>query len=180
MRTLTPKERMLATVLATVVFLAANLIGVRWIAQQIRASKMTVARLKAENAQVRLLLEEKPYWMARKQWLVEHPLEVFNEQRSGPEFTETVRSSVERHGLTLTRNTLLPLERSGQLVTTLIELDMKGSLEAMTRWIYSVQKPGDDQFLRKFTLKKAEDGNTMELNVVLGKVFTTSEMAVSP
>jgi hypothetical protein len=177
MRPLNRNEQLLALALGGTVFLLLSLFGMRWVADQMRGGRAEIARLETEVAAARRMLEQKPYWLARQDWLLAHQPQPYDARTSRSKFVEEIQSSVTANKLQIASQQPQTDERQGRLATTWIDLTVTGRLEAIIRWLQALQQPGKYEVVRSFTLKQAEDGNTMELHVLLGKIFRAGELA---
>lgn len=180
MRALTRNERTLAIALGAVFFLMLNLVGMRWIANQLRSLRGEITAQRAEATAARQLLTQRPFYVAREEWLKTHPLPVYDERLSQSEFVQSVNAGVQSHKLKIISQVPSEAERTGTLAVTKIDLTINGRLEAIVRWLHAIQQPGKFMFTEKFTLKRGEDGNSMELQILLGKVYRLGGSAASP
>jgi len=180
MRQLNRNERMLATFLGAAAFLAFNLFGMKWVASHTAAARADIAKSKSDVAAARALLQERPYWNVRQDWVAAHAPEAYDEKTSRAKFVQAVQESLNKQNLKTESIQPLETERDGRLAITGIELTVTGRLEAIVRWLYALQQPGNYQFVKSFTLRQAEDGNTMQAAVRLGKVFHSGDLASYP
>jgi hypothetical protein len=179
MRPLNRNEQLLAFALGGAVFLLLNLFGMRWVADQMRGGRADIARLESDVAAARRLLEQKPYWLARQDWLLAHPPELYDSRTSRAKFVQDVQASLSAHQLQIDAQQPQSDETQGRLASTWIDLTVTGHLEAIVRWLHALQQPGSYEVVRSFTLKQADDGHTMEAHVLLGKIFRTQELAAA-
>lgn len=180
MRPLNRNERLLATLLGALAFLVLNLAGMKWIAGQTANSRAEINRLAGEAAAARTLLKEKPYWNVRQDWVAQHVPQPFDERTSQSQFVQEVQDSLKKFQLTTQQQQPLPTEREGRLAVAGIEVTVEGRLEAIVRWLHKLQQPGSYDLVRSFTLRQAEDGNTMQAVVRLGKVYREGGLAAYP
>jgi hypothetical protein len=180
MRPLNRNERLMATALGAMLFLFVNLAGMRWIGGQMRDARAEISRLTTESAAARTMLQERPYWLARQAWVAEHPPEVYDERTSRSKYVQDVQAQVQAQKLTIMSQQPLETERDGRLALVGMEVTVQGRLEAIVRWLHKLQQPGRYETVRSFTLKQADDGNTMEANVRLGKVLRSGDLASYP
>lgn len=180
MRELNRNERLLATLLGAAMFLLLNLFGMKWVSSHIAAARGDITRSKGEVAAARTLLEQRPFWTARQDWVAEHPPEAYDERTSRAKFVQSVQDSLNKQDLKTESIQPLETERDGRLAITGIELTVTGRLESIVRWLHALQQPGNYQLVRSFTLRQADDGNTMQAVVRLGKVFRSGDLASYP
>jgi hypothetical protein len=180
MRPLNRNERLLATLFGAMAFLLLNLVGMKWIANQTANSRAEISRLKGEADAARTLLKEKPYWNVRQEWVEEHVPQAFDERTSQSQFVQEVQDGLKKFQLTTQQQQPLPTEHEGRLAIAGIEVTVEGRLEAIVRWLHELQQPGSYDLVRSFTLRQAEDGNTMQAVVRLGKVYRAGDLASYP
>ncbi len=180
MRPLNRNERLLATLFGAAAFLVLNLAGMKWIANQTANSRADISRLQGEANAARALLKEKPYWTARQDWVAQNAPQPFDEQTSQSQFVQEVQDSLRKFKLTTQQQQPLPTEREGRLAIAGMEVTVEGRLEAIVRWLHALQQPGRYDLVRSFTLRQAEDGNTMQAVVRLGKVYRAGDLAAYP
>jgi Tfp pilus assembly protein PilO len=176
MRPLNRNEQLLALALGGTVFLLLNLFGMRWVAGQMRSGRAEIAQLESDVAAARQLLKQKPFWVARQDWLLAHQPELYDARTSRSKFVEEVQASVTTSKLQIASQQPQADEQQGMLATTWIDLTVTGRLEAIVSWIHALQQPGKYAVVKSFTLKQADEGNTMELHVLLGKIFRSGEL----
>jgi hypothetical protein len=180
MRPLNRNERLLVTLLAASAFLVINLFGMKWVAARISETKADISRLKSETDAAQMLLKDRPFWLVRQDWVANHPPAVYDDKTSRAQFVQDVVDGLKKEKLTTEAQQPLETEHQGRLAITGIELTVTGRLEAIVRWLHLVQQPGNYEFVRSFTLRQAEEGNTMQAVVRLGKVFRSGDLASYP
>jgi hypothetical protein len=180
MRQLNRNERLLVALLGAAAFLVANLVAMKWIANQTATSRAEIERLKGEATAARTLLKEKPYWTARQDWVEGHLPAPYDEKTSRAQFVQEVQESLKKFQLTTQQQQPLETEMNGRLAIAGIEITVDGRLEAIVRWLHEIQQPGSYALVRSFTLRQAEDGNTMQAVVRLGKIFRAGDLATNP
>jgi hypothetical protein len=180
MRPLNRNERLLATLLGAAAFLVFNLFGMKWVASHAATTRAEIARFKSEADAARALLKERPYWNARQDWVAANPPEPYDDKTSRAKFVNEITDSLKSYQLKADSQQPLETERDGRIAVTGIELSVTGRLESIVRWLYALQQPGSYLLVRSFTLRQADDGNTMQAVVRLGKVFRAGDLASYP
>ncbi len=180
MRALNRNERLLAGALGALLILFVNLAGMRWVADQMRTEGTKIRQLAGETQAARLLMKQRPYWIARREWLDAHPPEIYDARSSISKFQQEMQTGILAQKLKIDLQQPLDTERSGDLAVANIDVVVSGRLEAIVRWLQAVQQPGRYMSLKNFTLNQSDDGNSMELQVRLGKVYRAAASATSP
>lgn len=180
MRPLNRNERLLAIALGVILLVFVNLAGMRWVSDTLRNTRVRIATLEAESAELKTLLAERPYWLARRDWLAAHPPAPYDERSTRSQFVQTMQASLTKHELKVDSQQPLDTDRVGDLAITNIDLVVSGRLESLVRWLHSVQQPGNYVLARTFTLKRGEDGNRMQLQARLGKIYRVAAAPANP
>ncbi|MGC1479876.1 MAG: hypothetical protein WA771_05205 [Chthoniobacterales bacterium] len=180
MRALNKNERTLALALGGAVFLIANLMLFQWATRQMRENRAELAAARAEIGTAELLIAERPSWEALSRWIEQHPVETYAGSESNLAFAESVQRSVEAAGLSIESQSLREAEMEGDLVMAGLELDVRGPLAAMVKWLNDLQTPGSYVGIEKFTLKRADATSTMRLQLQVSKVFREVQVAQVP
>lgn len=180
MRPLTHNEKMLSLAVGTCVFLIANMLGIRWLAGEIRSWRADIEQLETQIAASEQVMEEAPYWNARQEWIASHPLPVFDESQSTAVFLQDIDSGLRQQNLKVDSKVPMAAELFGSLATIDVELKVEGRLEDIVRWLHAVQQPGQYHLVRRFKLNQAGNKNTMQMEIRLGRVFRTGDIVSSP
>ncbi|MDD5200377.1 MAG: hypothetical protein PHC88_11315 [Terrimicrobiaceae bacterium] len=178
MRPLNRNEGLLAIALGALLFLFINIAGIRWVAGKMHGAHEEISRIETEAAAARLLLAERPKWIARQAWMEAHPPETYDD-RNSRKFVVDVPTSVQAAGLKIDSQQPLETVRDGRLAVAKIHLVIRGRLESIVRWLHATQQPGRYALVETFTLNQADDGNSMQLDVLLGKVYRAAGPADS-
>jgi hypothetical protein len=180
MRPLTRNERLLTIAFGAMIFLFLNLILMRWVSQAMTSARGETSQLQVEIGAARQLLTQRPYWVARQNWMTAHPPAPYDALNSQAKFVQDVSNSVQAQGLKLGPPQPRETAIVGQLAVTKMDLTVTGRLESIVRWVQAIQQPGNYYSIENFTLKQGAVENTMELQVLLGKVFRAGGPAASP
>lgn len=180
MRKPTANERRLMLIFGAAIFVFLNLLVLRWYSGAWQKLADEVRQLDGTLGEFRALLEERPHWEARRQWVLAHPPELHAGRESDSRFAEAIQRTLTESGLTIDSQQLRESERAGTLVTTTLELSVKGRMEPLIRWLNLVQQPGSYFAVENFTLKCLDDGTTMTGHVRIRKIFRTGEVAANP
>ncbi len=180
MRTLNRNERTLALSLGAVVFLIVNLVAFRWVTAQLREGRVELEQARNQIRVAEALIAERPYWESLGLWMERNPVETYEGRESDLAFAESVQRGVEAAGLSVQSQSLREAEIDGDLVVAGLDLDVRGRLEPMVRWLNELQQPGSYVAIESFTLKRADADSTMRLQLRVSKVFRTTQVAQSP
>lgn len=175
MRVPTSSERRLLMVFGLIIFLLANIIAGRWYFAAMGKLQADAATLKQTASEYRALLNERPRWEVRRQWLDAHPFPTHTGSESDSRFAEDVQSSLTRNHLTIEAQQIDDPIIDGRLLETRFEFTAKGNLENVIRWLCEIQQPGQHVALESITLRQTEDAMTAKIR--LGKIFATEPAA---
>lgn len=180
MRKPTASERRLILMFGAVILVLLNLLVVKWYSGARQKLSAEVRQFEGTLAEYRALMEERPCWEARKQWMLAHPPEPHAGRESDSRFAEEIQRTLTESGLAIDSQQLREAERDGMLVKTGLELSVKGRLEQIVRWLNRVQQPGNYFAVEGLTLKCLDDGATMVGRVQVCKIFRTGGIAANP
>ena len=153
MRVLTFRERRLVGFLGLAVFLAANLFGLRWLKQRRGDLARELVQLRIKHRESRAWLDQRELWQPRQQWLDQHQPRLSGPDQETGVFLGQLQQGARDHGVVIAEQRLAdPLKGpAGQGIS--VELEVHGPLEAMTRWLASLQGPESFQAITRLTLK---------------------------
>lgn len=168
MREPTRTERFLMAVLGALVLLLVVLIVVRSV-------RGTLDRNRAEELRLRGLLEEYNSWIAqaeiwkeREQWLLTHQPLVWNREKSEADFAQMLQETVAAEGMQILGQRLAGSQEVGKFVESSIQMTIKGTTEAIIRWLHRLQQPGEFLSVRQLNLRL--DGDKKNLRAEVGVV----------
>ncbi len=180
MRAPTPTERLLGLGLVVAVVFIGTLVFFRWTSGKIQSARAGIAELKLQISSFEALLLERPYWEARGAWISGNPMEAYTGRDADARFVESVQASTQEQGLEIVSQKPEEPERAGDLTIATFDLVLRGELEPLVRWLWNVQRPGSYLVVESFTLKRADESTTMEMRVLLRKIFRANPVAMNP
>ncbi len=163
-------------------FLIANLFIFNWVTGMLRENRADLAKAKLTIRESEAMLAGRPFWEARGDWVERNPMEVYAGLESDSAFAESVQRGVQAAGLSVESQSLRPAVSADGLTVTGLDLDVRGELQAMVKWLNALQSPGNYVAIESFTLKRADASSTMRLQVRVTKVFRSKggeEVALS-
>ncbi len=162
---------MLTLALGGAVFLIANLLLVNWATGLLRANRADLARAELMIRESEVMLAGRPFWETRGAWIERNPIETYDGLESDSAFAETVQRGVRTAGLSVESLQLQTAETVDGLTKAGLELDVRGELQAMVKWVNSLQAPGNYVAIESFSLARADAESTMRLQVRVTKVY---------
>jgi hypothetical protein len=167
MRALTVSERRLGLILLGLVLVIANLFLGRMLVKQQRAWQRDIARLQVERREAATWLAEQDLWSQRKAWLDEKLPRSNHDGQDPARLLELLQQSAGRHKIVIIQQKLqepLTLERYREVA---IQLEVKGTLEAIGRWLAELQAPDKFQAITKLTMQNAEDAAQLKCQLTV-------------
>ncbi len=171
MRALNKNERTLALALGGAIFVIANLFFFNFATGLLRENRADLAQAQLTIRESEVMLAGRPFWEARGAWIERNPMETYDGLESDSAFAESVQRGVQAAGLSVESQSLRPAESADGLTITGLELDVRGELQSMVRWLSSLQVPGNYVAVEKFTLTRQDASSTMRLQVRVTKVY---------
>lgn len=101
------------------------------------------AALAAERTESAALLAEAPDWKQRGEWLAQHQPVTKDIQGADSELLDTLLGKAQTAGITVVNKQFQEQVKNEYYQQCGVTLTVKGDLENVFRWIYSVLAPGD-------------------------------------
>ncbi len=180
MRKPTASERRLVAIFVGLIFLLLNFFVIRWYSAGRQQLSAQVTALEQTAAEYRALLTERPQWEARQQWVQAHPLETHQGREAESRFAEEIQTTLTQNGLDIDAQQLKDSALDGGLVQAQLEFSVKGRLEQVIRWLCQIQQPGNHLVVQSLTLRRIDDGDTMNARIRIGKIFRAGKVAQTP
>lgn len=173
MPALKKSERNLLVVFLAALFLVANFLLYTQISGVQRRADTQVRRLELELLEMSDLLAEKQMWEVRGSWLETHQpvfdsegVRGMSESELNLDLLNTVRSESGKLGIELKGEKLLEREEHPHYVQAVVSLQAVGTIEALMRWIFILQKPDQFRAVTSFRLKpEKDDPSVLECNI---------------
>ncbi|MEI6337373.1 MAG: hypothetical protein WCQ57_02170 [Verrucomicrobiota bacterium] len=180
MRKPTVNERRLIAVFGGLLFLLLNLVVIKWYSSGRQQLSAQVTALEQSVAEYRALLTERPQWEARQHWMQDHPLETHQGREADSRFAEEIQRTLTQNGLSIEAQQLKDSTEEGGLIQAQLEFRAKGRLEQVLRWLCQIQQPGKHLVVQAFTLRRMDEGDTMNAHIRIGKIFRATAGAQAP
>jgi hypothetical protein len=138
---LSKREKMLATVVSTVVLLLLNVIVIKFfVTNQRRLSD----EFKTKTGQLKVMrtrFENKEKWAALDAWLKEKQPALVNENRAGSELLDEVREIAKKTDVQPLEPQILNPERRPLYISVPIAIEAKASPKALRNFLWEMQSP---------------------------------------
>jgi hypothetical protein len=157
MRALTAKEQKLLFLLIGALFVLLNIVGLQAFLNRQRLLQSNIAQLRTQLDEHRSILAGKDYWEQRGAWLeANQPVDDTGTVEDDTKFTEFVEVSAKNSGLEYTRRGGGPLPARGAIAEVYDASTVKGSMEALVKWLSELQKPKDFRVIKQLRIKCTE------------------------
>ena len=165
MRAVSNRERRLIAALALSLFAAANLFGLRWLAAERSRVAADLGRLRIERIEAKNWLAQAELWKTRGAWLEQKQPKLSGTGSESGAFLEVLQQSARQQNITITQQSLVdPRDHDSHVITNAtaaaaaprelsVQLEVHGNLEAVIRWLASLQSPENFQAIVGLTLK---------------------------
>lgn len=141
MRQLKPSERRLTLVFAALVFLAANFFALNILTEKKHVLESDIRNLRLEETEAGFWLAQSDLWLRRKAWLGEKQPRLSGTGQESGELLQNLQRTARQQKITISQQTFPEAVPSPYYQEVSVQLEIKGSLEAVTRWIASLQNP---------------------------------------
>jgi hypothetical protein len=153
MRKLSKSESRLFLFFAAAIFLAANLLGMKfWMS--------TRQRLVQQETSLRGQIDEDKSWIAAAAdfneaaaWLAANKPPAFTSDGASTDLIDSVRKSAESNSLSIATETLLPATAEFTLPHASLQIKLTGPFPGIVRLLFDLQKPGAWRTIDKLTLR---------------------------
>ncbi len=142
---LSAREKKLATIVAVIFFLFANVWLIDW-------SWKTINRLRAESANqskqlqlMRTMTADLAFWEGRDAWLRATQPQMTNADAGGVELLERVKQLARKHGVLLENQAIRVPERKPEYTAVSVEVETKSAWKPLIDFLHELQQP--EQFI---------------------------------
>lgn len=153
MRSLSPSEKRLLLIFCAVIFLVANFFILEQVAKQQRALKKTLTQLRLEQNEARAWLADAEWWTKRRTWLLENQPKPELSGQESASLLEFLQQSARQENITISQQRLKDPLSSATYREVSVQLEVKGRLDSVTRWLATLQSPEKFHAITSFTLK---------------------------
>jgi hypothetical protein len=171
MRPTTNSEKFLLGVLATVILGGLIFFGGKAFIRRQQALDLERASLRADQAEAIVDLQQKPLWTQRAQWIKDNEPPFGDEGDTRAQVLNFVVKGARDHHLEIVDQNLGDVAHGPGGVKVNAEVKVKGSMEALCRWLAELQKPASFYAVDLFSLKADADEKSMDCTLRLSRYF---------
>jgi Tfp pilus assembly protein PilO len=162
MRQLTNNERRLALIFLGLIFIVTNVFAFDWLIKKRRVIEKEIVRLKLEQREASAWMADGDYWMKRKVWLDEKQPKAQTEGQESSLLLEKLQQSARQQNITISNQKLIDPQTTPYYHAVSVQLEVKGRLESVSRWLAQLQSPERFQAITNLALKSdAEPPNVI-------------------
>jgi len=135
------RERILASVVAAIVFLLVNLAGWSWITGAISGSHEELAARQQTRLEQSVFLKERELWAKRQQWLEQHQPAYKGEGEASTLLDAQIRPIAAKYTILLENPSISAGETTPNYRSVHASFDTKSPWEPLVHFLYDVQQP---------------------------------------
>jgi hypothetical protein len=171
MRPTTNSEKFLLGVLGLVILGGILFFGGKALNQKQQALDLSRASLRADQAEAEVDLQKKDLWMQRRAWIKDHEPAFGEEGDTRAQVLNYVVKGARDNHLEILEQNLGDVQHGPGGARVDVEIKIKGSMEALCRWLAALQKPESFYALSLFSLKADQDQKSMVCTLQVARYF---------
>ena len=134
------RERILAGVVALVVFFLANLFLWSWLFHATGDSRVEVAKRKQQHAEQTVLLRESDLWTNRDKWLREHQ-PAFHGASDASALLDQLKQVASKYSVLIENPSIGSSAGTGNYQSVSVSIETKSQWPPLVHFLYDVQAP---------------------------------------
>jgi len=157
--------------LAAIVFVGGNYFGYDWLAKKQATLQHQFAELRADQAEAKVDLIEAGRWEQRKAWIRAHEPVLGDEGDAKAQTLEAVLKGARDNKLDIIEQSLNDAEHGAAGTKINVSVKVKGSMQALVKWLTDLQKPEQFFAISLFSLRADEDQKSMVCTLQVARYF---------
>jgi len=153
MRQLTNSERRLALIFLALVFVVANAFAVNFLNKQKKLLQKKLVALRLEQLEARAWLADGDLWLKRKAWLDEKQPKSQTDGQESAKLLESLQQGARQQNITIGSQQLKDPRTTAYYREVAVQLEVKGRLDSVSKWLAGLQDPERFQAITSLTLK---------------------------
>jgi hypothetical protein len=171
MRPTTNTEKILLVVLALVLLGGASFFGYKALDQKQQALELQRSSVRADNAEAMVELQQAALWKQRAGWIKTNEPPFGDEGDTRAQVLNFVVKGARDHHLEIVDQNLGDVQHASGRVKVNAEVNVKGSMEGLSRWLADLQKPASFYAVDFFSLKADADLKSMDCKLRISRYF---------
>ena len=171
---LSKREKVLATVVGTVVLIVLNLAVISYFMKNQRRLRVELDAKTQQLATNKLLFADREMWTEREAWLKKVQPKLENEGKAAVNLKDEIDEVAKKTNLQVLEPQLGTIERRPQATTVFVTINAKATKEALRDFLYEMQSPERSIVFETANLQFDKDDKTMMHGVFrIAKWFAT-------
>jgi type II secretory pathway component PulM len=137
---LNARERVLLTIIATIIFVLVNLMIWRWLLGTVEQTRAELAARKAIRDQQAVFVRERKMWTTRAEWLRQHQ-PVLSGPGEASALLDQLRQVATKHNILIEKPALGTGEANANYQSVFATIETKSPWQPLVRFLYDVQQP---------------------------------------
>jgi hypothetical protein len=169
----TKNEKFLLVCLFAVAFCVGNFFGYRWLVQKQQSLDLSLATMKADQAEAKVDLQESALWSHRKAWISSQQPAMTDEGDAKAAVLEQVLKGARDNKLEIVDQSLNDVQHGAAGTRVNVSVKVKGPMQALVEWLTALQKPEQFFAISSFSLKADQDQKSMVCTLQIARYFKT-------
>jgi len=153
MRLLTASEKKLSLLFVGSIFLVLNFFLFEALVKHRKLVEKSIVQLKAEKSEASAWMADKEWWMKRRAWLQEKQPKPEAGGQESARLLEFLQQSARQQNITISQQKLNDPLLAAYYREVSVQLEVKGPLDAVTKWLAGLQAPDRFHAITTLTLK---------------------------
>ena len=170
----TKNEKMLLGVLIFILVAAGNFYGYKWIAKKQIALDTSYREMYADQMEAKVALQKQEMWEKRLKWIAEHEPPLGEEGEAKAQVLEAVTKGAKDNKLEIMEQSLGDTQTGPGGTRINVTIKVKGSMEALCKWMSELEKPASFYAVVLFSLKADQDQKSMVCSMQVVRYFKGS------
>jgi hypothetical protein len=167
----TNNEKKLLALLFAIAFAMGNFYGYKWFAQKQAALVLTEKRLRADNTEALVVLQQQDLWAQRKAWIGQHAPALGEEDVAKAQVLQNALKGARDQHLEVLEQNLNDTQQGAAGTCINVTVKIKGPMKGICDWLADLQKPENFYAVTRFSLKADQDQKSMVCSLELARYF---------
>lgn len=178
MKRLAPGEKRLLLILCGVLFLAANMLGLRAFLQARSGLWKSIATTRSGIAESKGWIERGEILRGAMEWLDSHPMPRTAPDAASAGLLKEEREEAEKSGLKVIEENLLPPQSSPQGSSVTVAVKLSGPFAGLVRFLFALQTPSAWRTIQKIEVKSDAQPPNVLVDLELRQQFQPIDSSV--
>ena len=136
------------------------------------ATRRQKASFSVQLEELQNWIDQAALWEQRANWLAENPPPVWERDVTESELVQELQTSLAEAGMEILNQRLLETSDLPGFREIGVQLQLRGSTEAVVRWLHQLQQPGRYIAIRQFNLKSDADRTNLRAEIHLTRHYS--------